>query len=112
MLILIILWGAAYLLRGIGQGLPGGNLQRSVTPSHSAETQPHKPTIRPSKMTCGAFYASHRLWSTFTIVVGEIQNFVTFIAHTGSWARGAPKFSGYIFSGLLKSLMQFFGDEV
>ena len=60
---------------------------------------------------------SFRLWFTLpsssnTIVVGEIQKFVTFIAHADSWARGAPKFSGYIFSGLLKSLMPFFGDEV
>ena len=47
-----------------------------------------------------------------TIMVGEIQNFVTFIAHADSWACGAPKISGYIFSGLLKSLMQFLGDEV
>ena len=81
MLILIILWGAAYLLRGIGRGLLGGNLQRSVTPSHSAETQPQKPTNRPGKMTCGAFYASHRLWSTFrctSICVSHICLYLRF----------------------------------
>jgi len=49
---------------------------------------------------------------TSTIVVGEIQKILTFITYAGSWARGAPKFSGYILSGLIKSLMQFFGDEV
>jgi len=62
--------------------------------------------IKKCRMTVGMMCMNH------TIVVGEIQKILTFITHAGSWERGAPKFSGYILSGLLKSLMQFLGDEV